>query len=376
MVWVLHHSYWLFYKNRKRLSSGMLTALSNRIGDCLFLCLLGFLNTHILFLLPLLSITKRAQFPYRRWLPAAIAAPTPVRALVHSSTLVTAGVYLLIRFHFLDLPIFIGSITLIIAGFCAVVERDMKKVIALRTLSQLGVMFVTLGVNEKSTCFFHLLSHAFFKALIFICVGVRIHTVYGTQDFRSFRGMHILHIVLLLVSSLSLLGFVFLSGFYSKHSIQTRLYDNSLLIFLIGSGLTCFYSIKICMNLLKTEPSLLSIGITRKIKLPLYILGFFSVTFGFASHHMNVSFVWRHDYRIYIFMFLGFYAGITLSKNSNLLSRIFTLTPNIQQLANLKVSDSEGWANLTAKSISLLSPSLLHHNVFVILGLSTLILFL
>jgi len=185
----------IYFKNRKSLGRGIITALTNRIGDGFLLVLLGlrlvpsYHTSYIIsVLLILTAITKSAQFPFRSWLPAAIAAPTPVRALVHSSTLVTAGIYLLIRFnHFTtEWLIVLGSVTMAIAGFCACAEIDIKKIVALSTLSQLGVIFVGLSLSLKSLCFFHLMTHAMFKALLFICVGVGIHTVYGRQDFRSY----------------------------------------------------------------------------------------------------------------------------------------------------------------------------------------------
>jgi len=98
------------------------------------------------------------------------------------------------------------------AGLCACAERDVKKVVALRTLSQLGVMMISLGALEKTLCFFHLISHAFFKALLFMCVGVCIHSVYGTQDYRSFMQPNLWIVVFVIVSVLSLIGFVFFDG--------------------------------------------------------------------------------------------------------------------------------------------------------------------
>merc|ERR1712198_806261 len=119
-------------------------------------------HTGVLVLLVIIRITKRAQYPFSSWLPAAIAAPTPVRALVHSSTLVTAGVYVLIRYSVTETQVMliVGSMTILTAGLVACAECDIKKVVALRTLSQLGVIIFSLGAQEKSYCFFHLISHA------------------------------------------------------------------------------------------------------------------------------------------------------------------------------------------------------------------------
>ena len=217
----------IYYKNRKRLGSGFVTALTNRLGDCFLLCGLGFfiLEYHTITLVLLLAVrmTKSAQFPFSSWLPAAMAAPTPVRALVHSSTLVTAGVYVLLRYNIIrsSFILTVGSFTLLLAGVSACVERDLKKVIALSTLSQLGVIMVSLGASQKSFCFFHLISHACFKALLFICVGTWIHTVYGTQDYRTFNRMSAtLYVSLFLcLSNISLIGFIYTSGYYRKDII-------------------------------------------------------------------------------------------------------------------------------------------------------------
>jgi NADH-ubiquinone oxidoreductase chain 5 len=135
-------------------------------------------------------MTKSAQIPFSAWLPAAIAAPTPVSTLVHSSTLVTAGVYVLYRFsglislELIVVLIFFSIITLIIAGLRAILEVDIKKVIALSTLRQLGVMILAISLGIKIIALFHLVVHAFFKALIFMCVGAVIFYRGGVQDGR------------------------------------------------------------------------------------------------------------------------------------------------------------------------------------------------
>lgn len=186
-----------------------------------------------------------------------MAAPTPVSALVHSSTLVTAGIYLLIRFNGIGTEwlLVVGSITITIAGMCACAEIDLKKIVALSTLSQLGVIIVALSLRMKRLCFFHLTTHAIFKALIFMCVGIGIHSVYGSQDFRvfsGFRGVSLLPTLSLTVANISLAGFPFISGFYSKDAILETFYNTShrfflLLLFLFGVGLTTAYSIKMTL---------------------------------------------------------------------------------------------------------------------------------
>lgn len=173
-------------------------------------------------------ITKRAQIPFSAWLPAAMAAPTPVSALVHSSTLVTAGIYVLVRFRsriwgrwglFL---LVMAVLTLVMAGLRASFEADLKKVIALSTLSQLGIMMLIISVGAISLCVFHLVTHALFKALMFLCAGAIIHLRGGIQDARCFTGLWYKLPVTnawLVVSCFSLIGVPFMAGFYSKDLI-------------------------------------------------------------------------------------------------------------------------------------------------------------
>lgn len=174
------------------------------------------------------SFTKRAQIPFSAWLPEAIAAPTPVSALVHSSTLVTAGVYVLIRFNDLLREVtsyfllFISMLTIIMAGRRGIVEVDLKKVVALSTLRQVGIIIFAVRIGAILVSFFHLVVHALFKALIFICVGGVIFYRGGVQDGRFLRGLWVkipFTCGLLLLSNMSLIGFPFLSGFYSKELI-------------------------------------------------------------------------------------------------------------------------------------------------------------
>jgi len=208
----------------------------------------------------LAAITKRAQIPFSSWLPAAIAAPTPVSALVHSSTLVTAGVYLLIRFRrlFIDTDLgkfllLISGLTIFIAGLGANFEFDLKKIIALSTLSQLGLIIRILAIGFYKLAFFHLLTHALFKALLFICAGAIIHNIKNSQDIRDMGSLtaHIpLTISCLNVANLALCGFPFLAGFYSKDIIleivlisQLNLF--SVFLFFFSTGLTVRYSFRL-----------------------------------------------------------------------------------------------------------------------------------
>nr|YP_009729987.1 NADH dehydrogenase subunit 5 [Oxya hainanensis]QHX99828.1 NADH dehydrogenase subunit 5 [Oxya hainanensis] len=270
----------IYYQNVKSYSAGMLTALSNRIGDVAILIsiawMLNFGGWNYLYyydfisdsfemklitmLIILAAMTKSAQIPFSSWLPAAMAAPTPVSALVHSSTLVTAGVYLLIRFSpmlsIYNLGWFllmIGCMTMFMAGLGANFEFDLKKIIALSTLSQLGLMMSILSMGYPSLAFFHLLAHALFKALLFMCAGSMIHNLKDSQDIR-FMGSIVnfmpLTSVCLNVSSLSLCGMPFLAGFYSKDLILEMVclsWVNCLIFFLyfFSTGLTASYSFRL-----------------------------------------------------------------------------------------------------------------------------------
>nr|YP_001798487.1 NADH dehydrogenase subunit 5 [Orchesella villosa]ABS57585.1 NADH dehydrogenase subunit 5 [Orchesella villosa] len=268
----------IYYQNEKSANAGMLTILSNRIGDVALLLSISWLAIYgswnfyffqlvytnvdlffITFLIVLAGLTKSAQIPFSAWLPAAMAAPTPVSALVHSSTLVTAGVYLLIRFNVMlgvnNILFYLGSLTMFMSGLGANLEMDLKKIIALSTLSQLGVMMFTLSLGFYEFSFFHLLSHALFKSLLFLCAGVFIHSMGDIQDIRYLSGLNIgcpVSSFFFIACSLSLCGFPFLSGFYSKDLIlESYLLSHTslfmLLIVLIGTFFTATYSIRLMM---------------------------------------------------------------------------------------------------------------------------------
>lgn len=380
----------IYYKNRQSLGSGMITALSNRVGDCLLLCLLGFYlissSATVLFLTICLRITKRAQFPFSAWLPAAIAAPTPVSALVHSSTLVTAGVYVLIRFCHTETNrlLFIGRWTMITAGFSACAIRDLKKVVALRTLSQLGVIIISLGSDEKSYCFFHLISHATFKALLFLCVGVCIHSEYGTQDYRRFNNLSpALVSIFATVANISLMGFVFTTGFYSKDHILESLTkeENSawlICLFLIGVGLTACYSAKILIyamitNTFTTAPTLALGGYSWTIKIPLFLLGFRRLVLGsFVQSFRGALFiVLNQTEKLLPLIFLG--VGYWLGTYRSLLirpifNRIYTLVPFTQMKAVYAVTIGvhqktvdKGWLEAIALSYTFTTHAIIRH---------------
>merc|ERR1712142_618033 len=248
----------IWYRSRSCIAGGLLTGIVNRVGDCLFLILfglaLGFYSHSFVFLVLrlLVSFTKSAQIPFSSWLPAAIAAPTPVSSLVHSSTLVTAGVYLLSRFVPVEsgLLVVAGIATTVISGLGAFLEVDLKKIVAMSTMSQLGLIFTSLGLGLKSLTFLHLNLHASAKALLFMAIGLIIHTNYGSQESRQ-SGSWVTNSYLIpfsiTVSCLSICGITCLRGWVSKDYILSGFYSTShsnfvLLAFLIGIMLTVCYS--------------------------------------------------------------------------------------------------------------------------------------
>lgn len=205
------------------------------------------------------TFTKRAQFPFRSWLPAAMAAPTPVSSLVHSSTLVTAGIYFLIRFKnlfsygFCFIISGVGLFTMFFSSICAIMDMDLKKIVAFSTLRQLGFMCFTVGVNFTGLCFFYLLVHACFKALMFISVGVLMVFRGHNQDIRSLRNLWFFNPLIFLnlfVSVVSLRGVPFLSGFIFKdliiYTLGSRVFNFFFIgVFVVSIILTSFYSFRL-----------------------------------------------------------------------------------------------------------------------------------
>nr|BAD32649.1 NADH dehydrogenase subunit 5 [Orthetrum melania] len=270
----------IYYQNFKSYSAGMLTVLSNRLGDVAFLLGIAWMLNYgswnyvfylnymiddfeglmISFLMAFAAMTKSAQIPFSSWLPAAMAAPTPVSSLVHSSTLVTAGVYLMIRFNYLLVGsgvgkylLLLGGMTMFMSGMGANYEFDLKKIIALSTLSQLGLMMSILSMGYCELAFFHLLTHALFKALLFMCAGVIIHNLGDCQDIRFMGGLIMffpLTSSCFMVSNLALCGFPFLAGFYSKDLIlEMCLMSNlnliSFFFYFFSTGLTACYTFRL-----------------------------------------------------------------------------------------------------------------------------------
>lgn len=266
----------IYYGRDKSGNAGMLTIITNRLGDILVIFSLSSILSlgrlmfgsyseiikyeWVMLILFAGAITKSAQLPFRAWLPAAIAAPTPVSSLVHSSTLVTAGVYLILRHieHIIQelyslsrLLLLAGTITMTVASLSALFEKDIKKIIALSTLSQLGLIFCRLGITCYLITFLHLIIHAFFKAIIFISTGNIIHHRGRFQSLfktGSILRRSPLNSSISLIASVNLIGAPFAAAFFSKEPIVEiilfyRGINNWLsLIILIRIFLTSLYS--------------------------------------------------------------------------------------------------------------------------------------
>jgi NADH-ubiquinone oxidoreductase chain 5 len=252
----------------------MSIAIINSIGS--FNIITSYRNIEHPQLIPAITIlvvaacTKRAQIPFSAWLPAAIAAPTPVSALVHSSTLVTAGVYILIRFsnpiRALDLNKFLlvtSVLTILIAGVGANLETDLKKIIALSTLRQLGLIIIAISINIPKLAYFHMLTHALFKALLFMCAGNIIHCNQDTQDLRKI-GTIISQMPVtsacLNTANLALCGAPFITGFYSKDLILEYLISEPFPIYIVvlayaATALTVTYSLRLSYYALASQPN-------------------------------------------------------------------------------------------------------------------------
>jgi len=296
-----------WYTRNQANKSGLKALFINRIGDffymfALFICLIEFRTTDFSLIVTTLrmghqehvdfsaqviciffiiaAVAKSAQFGLHTWLPDAMEGPTPVSALIHAATMVTAGVFLLLRvapiLALYPLPslilVYVGTFTAFFAATTASCQFDLKRVIAYSTCSQLGYMMASIGVGGYDTCLYHLVNHAFFKALLFLTAGIVIHAVSNEQDVRRYGGLVKLLpycYVLMFIATLGLTGFPFISGYYSKDNLLeivlvTGSYPMCYTLLVLTAAITAFYSVR-TMYLVFAETPRMSLASTKSL---------------------------------------------------------------------------------------------------------------
>nr|AKM99602.1 NADH dehydrogenase subunit 5 [Eleutherocaulis alte] len=361
----------VYYQSEKSLDAGFQTLMTNRLGDVLLVCsfvvLVGFgsfsvlsIGFNILLVWTIASFTKSAQYPFSSWLPAAMAAPTPVSALVHSSTLVTAGIFLMIRvgmfieFSYLAKMLFLlsGSLTSVLGGLAACVENDLKKIIALSTLSQLGVMVFSLGLGQIYLAMFHLITHALFKALLFLCAGVVLMSSFGIQDIRGVKFIQLpLYIVVCMnISGISLAGGPFMGAFFSKHVIlEVAFLGGSLTLFclllmLLSGVLSVTYTIRM-LSMLAWNGTKSVFSLKATFNSLILVLSVAPLSLGaiLSGKFINILFMDWHCFMVvpsHVFVTLSLLgvSGVALfifmmfiSKDLSFLSSMFFLTPLVSE---------------------------------------------
>ena len=316
--------------------SSLSAFLTNRVGDCfltigMFAILWAFGNLDyatVFSLAPYMNenvvtivgiclligaMAKSSQVGLHVWLPMAMEGPTPVSALIHAATMVTAGVYLLMRSSplieysstVLMLCLWLGAITTVFSSLIGLFQQDIKKVIAYSTMSQLGMMVIAVGLSSYNIALFHLVNHAFYKALLFLGAGAVIHAVADNQDFRRYGGLRPflpLTYSVMLIASLSLVAFPFMTGFYSKdfilESAYGQYYFSSTVVYIIatiGAMFTTLYSVKVLYLTFLTNPNGPLINYKQAhegdifMSAPLMILAVFSIFFGFITKDMFIG---------------------------------------------------------------------------------------
>ena len=331
-----------WFKEEKNTKAGMMAFIVNRLGDACFLLgiFLIFLHFETLyfsdlnhlfatkglnsfpealspgaigaFLLFLGATGKSAQIPLYFWLPKAMAGPTPVSALIHAATMVTAGVYLIVRLSIfysafpgiLSIIAWIGAFTALGAALIAIKQWDFKKILAYSTISQLAYLFMALGVQAFSASIFHLLTHGFFKALLFLCAGSVIHSLKGEQDIRFMGGLKKsmpITFSTYLIGALALMAIPPFSGFFSKDEILWSLFSSqnyALFLMAFATGLcTVFYMTKLTVFVFfgKESPKIKAHESGRLMTFPLLSLALLSLLGGLLGlpHFVSKILPWH-----------------------------------------------------------------------------------